>query len=174
MSTPNAGGDPEQGAPPSGNGGFSSPPPPPPPAEYGQAQGYAPAGAPGAVMAGFWIRFLGAFIDGILLAIVAFILGLIIGMDTVNQRQILSYLLGAVYFTYFHTTTGQSLGQKLVNVKVVDEATGGTIDFVRAFIRWLVSIVSGLALLIGYLWMLWDPKKQTWHDKASKTLVIKT
>jgi uncharacterized RDD family membrane protein YckC len=125
-------------------------------------------------VAGFWIRFAGAFIDGILLSIVAFIVGSLIGMNTINERQVVSSLLGAVYFTYFHASTGQSLGQKLVNIKVVDEETGGTVDYVRAFIRWLVSIVSGLAILLGYLWMLWDPKKQTWHDKAAKTLVIKT
>ena len=176
MSTPygGEGGDPT-GTPPAGDGGFSSAPPPPP-QDYGQVQQTypAPGGAPSAAVAGFWIRFAGALIDGILLGIVAFILGSLIGMDTNSSRQVLSYLLGAVYFTYFHASTGQSLGQKLVNIKVVDEATGGNIDYVRAFIRWLVSIVSGLVIVLGYLWMLWDPKKQTWHDKAAKTLVIKT
>lgn len=177
MSTPYGGGDPNEGAPTSGDGGFSNAPPPPPPSQdYGQVeQTYgAPGGAAATAMAGFWIRFAGALIDAVLLGIVAFIIGTIIGMNSMNARQGLSYLLGAVYFTYFHGTSGQSLGQKLVNIKVVDESTGGNIDYIRAFIRWLVSIVSGLVILLGYLWMLWDPKKQTWHDKAAKTLVVKT
>lgn len=125
-------------------------------------------------MAGFGIRLVGAIIDSILLGIVAFLLGMVIGMDTVNERNLLSTLLGAIYYTYFHGSSGQTLGQKVVNIKVVDEASGGNIDYVRAFIRWLVSIVSGLVIGLGYFWMLWDPKKQTWHDKASRALVVKT
>src|SRR5687768_7926348 len=174
MSTPYGGGDPDAGAPTSGDGGFSTSPPPPP-QDYGQVQPtYGAPGAPTAAIAGFGIRLVGAIIDGILLAIVAFILGMIVGMTTNSGRQLLSYAIGAIYFTYFHGSTGQSLGQKIVNIKVVDEETGGNIDYVRAFIRWLVSIVSGLVILLGYLWMLWDPKKQTWHDKASRALVVKT
>jgi uncharacterized RDD family membrane protein YckC len=56
---------------------------------------------------------------------------------------------------------------------VVDETSGATIDVGRAAVRYLVSLVSGLVCLVGYLWMLWDAEKQTWHDKASKAVVIK-
>ncbi len=181
MSTPHGGGDPYQGTPSSGNAGFSSPPPPPPPpsgsTDYGQvapSPGQSYGGAPTGQLAGFWIRLGGALIDGILLSIVAFVIALAFGGMTTNTRQLISTALGAVYFTYFHGSTGQSLGQKLVNIKVVDQESGGNIDYVRAFIRWAVSIVSGLALAIGYLWMLWDKNNQTWHDKASKALVVKT
>ena len=31
-----------------------------------------------------------------------------------------------------------------------------------------MSIVSAVVLLLGYLWMLWDPEKQTWHDKVGR------
>lgn len=183
MTTPTGGSDdPNQGwSQPTAPGGGMPPPPPaqgysPPgydqPAQPGYGQPYgAPTG--GGALAGFWIRFAAAIIDAILLSIVAFVLGLVTGMDGMNDRNVLSSLIGAVYFTYFHGSSGQSLGQKLVSIKVVDEANGGPIDYVRAFIRWLVSIVSGIVILLGYLWMLWDPKKQTWHDKAARTLVVK-
>jgi uncharacterized RDD family membrane protein YckC len=36
-----------------------------------------------------------------------------------------------------------------------------------------MKLVSGVALGLGYLWMLWDPNKQTWHDKVAKTYVVK-
>lgn len=179
MSTPTGGhDDPNQGW--QGN----TPPPPPPPA--GTAYGQPPAGyaepqpglgqpyGGGPVLAGFWIRFAGAVIDAILLSIVAAILGLLVTLNTFQERQGLSLVLGAAYFTYLHGSTGQSLGQKLCAIRVVDEQAGGGIDYVRAFIRWLVSLVSGFVILLGYLWMLWDPKKQTWHDKAARTLVVKT
>ena len=46
------------------------------------------------------------------------------------------------------------------------------IGYGRAFIRWLVSIISALILLLGYLWMLWDKEKQCWHDKAANDVVV--
>lgn len=39
----------------------------------------------------------------------------------------------------------------------------------RGFARYLSAIPCGL----GYLWMLWDPQKQTWHDKITDTVVIR-
>lgn len=172
MSTPTEGGG-------SNQGWSTSPPPPPPPGsaqpDYSQVEpnyGQPYPGAAPTALAGFWIRFAGAFIDGIILGIVAAIIGALLGMGS-TTRSGLSTLLGAVYFTYFHASTGQSVGQKLVGIKVVDADTGGTIDYGRAFIRWLVSIVSGAVIALGYLWMLWDPKKQTWHDKAARSLVVK-
>lgn len=39
----------------------------------------------------------------------------------------------------------------------------------RYFARWLSSIPLGL----GYFWMLWDGRKQTWHDKLVGSLVVK-
>ena len=56
----------------------------------------------------------------------------------------------------------------------IDAQTGGQIDYSKAFIRWLVALVSGLACGLGYLWMLWDPEKQTWQDKVAGTYVVPT
>jgi len=50
--------------------------------------------------------------------------------------------------------------------------TGGSIGYSRALARWLVRIVSFCALFIGYLWMLWDPERQCWHDKAARDVVV--
>ena len=65
-------------------------------------------------------------------------------------------------------------GKKAVRIRVVDATTGlpgiGTARGVgRYFARWLSQIV----LYLGYFWMLWDPKKQCWHDKLARTLVVK-
>jgi uncharacterized RDD family membrane protein YckC len=84
-------------------------------------------------------------------------------------------VIGAAYFTYFHGRTGQTPGDAALGVKVIDlkEGTGQPIGYSRAFLRWLVSIVSTLALFLGFLWMLWDDEKQTWHDKAAGSVVVK-
>jgi uncharacterized RDD family membrane protein YckC len=78
------------------------------------------------------------------------------------------------YFTYFHGTTGQTPGDAALSIRVVGKDTGAPIGYSRAFVRWLVSLVSGIVILLGYLWMLWDSEKQTWHDKAANSVVVPT
>jgi len=46
------------------------------------------------------------------------------------------------------------------------------VSYGRAFGRFAMSLVSGLVLLLGYLWMIWDSEKQTWHDKVARTYVV--
>lgn len=36
-----------------------------------------------------------------------------------------------------------------------------------------VAPVLGVVSLIDLLWMLWDPRKQTLHDKLARTCVVK-
>ena len=67
---------------------------------------------------------------------------------------------------------GQTVGQMALGIRVIDFNTGGPIGYGRAFIRWLVSIVSAIVLLLGFLWMLWDPRQQGWHDKLAHTIVV--
>ena len=120
--------------------------------------------------AGFWRRFAAAFIDGILLGIVSWILSQILG----TSGSVLTLLVGIAYYTYFHGKTGQTPGDAALSIRVVDKDGGGSIGYGRAFVRWLVSLVSGFVLLLGYLWMLWDGENQTWHDKAANAVVVPT
>jgi uncharacterized RDD family membrane protein YckC len=118
--------------------------------------------------AGFWRRFAAALIDGIVLGVVSTILKAILG----NAGTGLGLLISLGYFTYFHGGTGQTPGDAALAIRVVDLQGGGSIGHMRAFVRWIVSILSAIALLIGYLWMLWDSEKQTWHDKAAGSVVV--
>lgn len=121
--------------------------------------------------AGWWRRFFAALVDGILLAIVQAILRVFIG-DTGGIG--LGLLIDIAYFTYFHGSTGQTPGNAALSIKVVDlrDGTGRPIGYGRAFIRWLGSILSAIVLFLGYFWMLWDPEKQTWHDKMAGSVVV--
>jgi uncharacterized RDD family membrane protein YckC len=126
--------------------------------------------SPSGPRAGFWRRFAAAFVDGILLGVVNFILRKIVGASGGSG---LGLLVSLAYFTYFEGgATGQTLGKRALGIRVIDFGGGGSIGYGRAFIRWIGRFVSAIALLVGYLWMLWDSERQTWHDKFANAVVV--
>jgi uncharacterized RDD family membrane protein YckC len=133
---------------------------------------YQPAagGGPSGPRAGFWRRFAAAFLDGLILGVIGFIGGVILGSD--NAANVAGLLLGIAYYTYLEGSTGQTLGKKALGIRVIDLKGGGSIGYGRAFIRYIGRFVSGIVLLLGYLWMLWDKEKQTWHDKFANSVVV--
>jgi uncharacterized RDD family membrane protein YckC len=133
-------------------------------------QTFAPpaAGTATDARAGFWIRFAAALIDGILVGIPATILQVTAGATGYG----LGILLGIAYYVYFEGSTGQTIGKKAAGIRVVDIRGGGAIGFTRAFLRYVGRILSFIVVLLGYLWMLWDPQKQTWHDKIANSVVV--
>ncbi|MHB8648154.1 MAG: RDD family protein [Thermomicrobiales bacterium] len=66
---------------------------------------------------------------------------------------------------------GQAIGKEAMGIRV-DARGGQPVSVGMAFARSAMKLVSGAVLLLGYLWMLWDPKKQTWHDKVADTYVV--
>lgn len=123
-------------------------------------------------LAGFWIRFAAALLDGIILGILSAVLANILHATTLRP---LSTLVGIAYLVgFFGHSRGQTPGFMATGLRVVSAADGGSIGYGRAALRWLVGIVSAAVILLGYLWMLRDPCKQTWHDKAAGSLVIRT
>jgi len=67
--------------------------------------------------------------------------------------------------------TGQSMGKRVLSIKLVAEVNGQPIGAVNAFLRDLLHILDGVACL-GYLWPLWDAKRQTFADMIMKTSVF--
>ncbi len=71
--------------------------------------------------------------------------------------------------------TGQTWGRRITGVRVVRNHTGEPIGFWRALGRQLFGFtISRVVLALGYLWMLWDDERQTWHDKIADTIVVET
>lgn len=70
-------------------------------------------------------------------------------------------------------TTGQTMGKKVVGISLHKEADGSTLGFGMAFVRKLAHMLDGIPCYIGWLWPLWDAKKQTFADKVCGTVVVK-
>jgi uncharacterized RDD family membrane protein YckC len=84
-------------------------------------------------------------------------------------------LVELAYFTWFHATgAGQSIGNKILGIRVLDTSTGRSLPHVRAFARALMSNLSAIPLFLGFFWMLWEPRKRTWHDIVADSLVVRT
>lgn len=70
--------------------------------------------------------------------------------------------------------TGQTWGRKIVGIKVVRVSDGQPPGVWRAFGRELFgNVISGQIFYLGYLWMIWDKDRQTWHDKVAGTIVVR-
>lgn len=122
------------------------------------------------VYAGFWERLGAAFIDGIILAIPNFTLTFVIEKPL---SSILSIVLGWLYAALMESGEGQAtLGKRALGLKV-SSTNGERISFGQATGRHFGKFISTIILLIGYLMMLWDDRKQTLHDKMANTLVVK-
>ncbi|MEZ5180516.1 MAG: RDD family protein [Acidimicrobiales bacterium] len=131
-----------------------------------------PAGGPPAGQLAEWPdRALSGLIDYFGLAIIAVVI-----------QNSISYGLGSLvwllalgwgfYNGYLNGQTGRSVGKRVVGTKVVSEQTGQVIGGGQGVIRVLAHFLDGLICGIGYLFPLWDAKKQTIADKVMKTVVI--
>ena len=88
---------------------------------------------------------------------------------------ILLYLVAlawAIYNAYLGGQTGQSYGKKIAGTRLVSEATGQPIGGGLGIGRYFVHIVDGIPCYLGFLWPLWDAKRQTFADKLLKTAVV--
>lgn len=135
----------------------------------------------GVSYAGFWIRVLAWIIDAIALGILASALAPLLGAGPVIATDgrldyganALGGLLGLVYFVGMWSWKGQTLGMMPFGLWVVRIDDGGRLDVVTAFLRYVGLIISFAALFIGVIWVGFDSRKQGWHDKLAKTLVVR-
>jgi uncharacterized RDD family membrane protein YckC len=63
-------------------------------------------------------------------------------------------------------------GKLLLDMKIVDAETGERPKFSQWVIRYVGYFVSLIPLGLGFIWVILDPKKQGWHDKMAKTIVV--
>lgn len=86
---------------------------------------------------------------------------------------LISFAINILYYTFMESSKFQATVGKLVLGLKVTDASGGKLDFVKALIRQLAKIVSGIILMIGYIMAGFTEKKQALHDMIAGTLVVK-
>ncbi len=183
---------------------------PPPPPSYPVYQSYPaaapyqnlyPGPAPGIGYAGFWIRFVAAIIDGIIIGVPTAILFIVVegqaignyttcvnsaaesgvvfnqcanaAFNSLGLWQLGGLAVEFIYFVLLWSQLGGTLGQRMLGLHVVDAATGQNISIARAIGRFVGYVISSFALGIGLIWAAFDPRKQGWHDKIASTFVVR-
>lgn len=140
--------------------------------------------------AGFLKRFLAIFIDGIILMSINFIVQLPLGLmgavissgddagtemaavATQGLASMIGVVVNLAYSVGFLTAKGATPGKMALGLVVVN-TEHGKISLTKALLRETVGkFVSSFVLLLGYFWVIWDEKKQGWHDKIAGTLVV--
>jgi uncharacterized RDD family membrane protein YckC len=63
-------------------------------------------------------------------------------------------------------------GKMLLNMEIVDARTGNKPSLFQWVLRYVGYLIAVLPMMLGFLWILWDKKRQGWHDKIAGTVVI--
>lgn len=169
---------------------YGSPPPAAPygsPPQYGAAPAYGQPNAQDGVgpLAMWPARALGWLIDYVALYIPGYILLVlgvprtdsvtgVVGTFGVTYFIGLIYILGvAVYNRWYRGgTTGQTIGRGVAGIKLISEKTGQPIGPGMAFVRDIAHIADTAICYVGWLFPLWDSKRQTLADKILGTVVV--
>ena len=148
-----------------------------------------PSGQPLRLMAEWWQRAVALVLDGVIMAVLIYLIILLIGGSghsagtrpgaaTGNTFAVdaLAFFAQILYFAILDGK-GQSIGKRIIGIAVRDKETGQPIGFGRAFLRWLVYsalwLVFTIPGLINVISPLWDKDRQAWHDHAARSVVLK-
>jgi uncharacterized RDD family membrane protein YckC len=90
-------------------------------------------------------------------------------LEYVYQVALLGIVI--VFFGWFWTHRGQTLGMQAWRLKVVRQ-DASTLTWLDAVKRLAAAIISLAPLGLGYFWLLIDRDKLTWHDRLTRTRVV--
>ena len=160
------------------------------------------AGGPAAAYAGWGRRVGGFLIDGLVLvpfyavAVVVFVISLDTTTRTVTDAKGvqspviegsganggllavagLLYLVGILFGIWNQVIrqgrTGRSIGKGVVGITLVSERIGQPLGAGITFVRQLAHFLDSIACYVGWLWPLWDDKRQTFADKVMNSVVV--
>lgn len=137
--------------------------------------------------AGFWRRLAAVLLDSMLvLTITAPVLYLIYGhsyffwlttridlLDVFGLGDfILTRALPIFALLMFWRRCGATPGKRLMHCRIVDSQSLALPRNVQIITRLLGYAVSSLPLYLGFFWIGWDKRKQGFHDKLARTLVL--
>jgi uncharacterized RDD family membrane protein YckC len=173
---------------------YGQPPPYGTPAQPGYGQPLPPPGGYVADQPGYymgralanWPQRVGAYlIDYLIAAVPAFLAVLLFSGTNPGESSnagagvvaFLLYLVSLGIWIYNRAImmgrTGQSWGKQVLNLRLVRMADGQPMGGAMAFVRDLLHILDALLCYLGFLWPIWDARRQClFSDKIMSTVVL--
>lgn len=133
------------------------------------------------VYVGFWARTAASILDTIWMYLIIYTVAyFILGEQVLNSdlafnpaQAVYDYIIPFLIVMGFWMKKSATPGKMLLNMKIVDADTLEKVPNSRLLIRYIAYFISMIPLFLGFMWVGWDKKKQGWHDKLAKTVVIK-
>lgn len=131
---------------------------------------------------GFWPRVLASLVDTAIVALItAPLMYLVYGemypatdsFAVGPMDVIINYLLPFVGVILFWIYKSATPGKMVIKAQIVDANTGNKPSVKQSVIRYLGYFVSTIPFGLGLMWVGWDKRKQGWHDKLARTVVVR-
>ena len=145
--------------------------------------------------AGFWVRVLASIIDTFLFGLLLLpLIALTLGdaqwssvegegmhMSTMSFETlqvpggwniVINYILPAIVVMLFWVYKSATPGKLILKLAIVDAKTGEKPSVTQWIVRYLGYYLSAMVLMLGFVWVGLDRRKQGWHDKIAGTVVI--
>lgn len=133
-------------------------------------------------LASVWFRFFAYIVDGMIVASIVFLAAkpilFLLGLSDstiywLSVYMVSSVIVGLTYYTWMTKVWGQTLGKMIFNLRVIRK-DGKPLDWLTVVFREVIGkFISKLyGLHLGYIWSMFHPKKQAWHDQIGDTLVV--
>jgi uncharacterized RDD family membrane protein YckC len=137
-------------------------------------------------LAGWWKRVGASLIDGLVLLPLLLVVGIALVRAAPIAATLVGFVVEFMYLSLMWTKrNGQTVGAKALGIRVV-AADGSPMTPEMAYrraavyqlfnvgssMKWVLQPLGTIALFLNILWPLWDPQKQTLHDKAAGTIVV--
>ncbi len=94
-------------------------------------------------------------------------------MINLTNVYILEYMAMKIFYqAFFVMQYGATIGKIMMKIRVLEIRTGDNPNVISALNRAIFRIISEMLFYLGFLWGMFDPARQTWHDKTARTLVV--
>jgi uncharacterized RDD family membrane protein YckC len=143
------------------------------------------ASTTGASYAGLVTRAIAFALDGAVVNGCALVVGVVValGLSVLHLPEevdaivaattgLLWVLWSVAYFAFFWSANGQTPGNRVMRIQVIDRGGAGPLHPLRSAARFGAVILAALPLLAGILMMLWDARRRCLQDRIARTVVV--
>jgi len=129
---------------------------------------------------GFWLRVVASIVDSLLVSFLIYPLLYTFGvLDPVAAggsrplALLINFVLPAIAVIMFWIYKSATPGKMVIGAAIVDAETLGKPSPGQLVGRYLAYYLSTAVLMLGFLWIAFDRRKQGWHDKLAGTVVVR-